>query len=164
MDANISTIIFDNVGNKEQIEMLLEFAEFMPNDADAARITEHIRTAKTISVQRNKIVHASWGLLDSEPARFWSGLTSAHFDRIMDGGQKGNSMLEKFVFPVSRLKKLTKETILLRGLLQEDLALTFPDGPRSRHEKDMRKRMEERRAEALKQIEEMRASSHGKPE
>jgi hypothetical protein len=153
LEPDVSTIIFDNVGTKEQIEMLVSLCDFLPIPEQKDRIITLLDRTREFGIKRNKIVHASWGLLDGEPARFWSGMTSAHSDEIRRQTQKGKSLLQKFVFSASTLEALTAEMVSLREELEAALRVVeIPKGPRSRHfqESEARYREATERSRAMR--------------
>jgi hypothetical protein len=151
LESDVSTIVFDNVGTKEQIEMLVSLCDFLPRPEQKDHVIKLLERTREFGIKRNKIVHASWGLLDGEPARFWSGMTSAHFDEIRRQTQKGKSQVQKFVFSAGTLEALTAEMVALRQELETALhTVEIPEGPRSRRfqesEAKFREAMERSRA------------------
>ena len=112
------------------------------------------------STIRNKIVHASWGEFNREPARFSSNLTSQQMDEIFNETQKGKSLADKLIFPVTRMEKFIPEMINLRDQLEKSLdAIEIPDGPLSRHQR----KMEEHRREMLERRDKWLAERDQKP-
>ena len=100
-------IIFDRIGTKEQIEILDAIFATFQDENERASGERLMRQVEAISVRRNKIVHSGWGLYNGEVARFWHGLTSAHFDEIMRETPKGKSQRERFIFTLTDLNRLT---------------------------------------------------------
>ncbi|UVK51883.1 hypothetical protein DBIPINDM_005206 [Mesorhizobium sp. AR02] len=157
LHLDAATVVFDTVGNKEQIEMLIGLAGFLPRADQREAFSGLLSSVKTLSIKRNKVIHASWGTLDGEPARFWSGLTSTHLNEIMSGSQKGGGYLQNHVHTVTRLDGILSEMVQLRHELQNALDFEFPHGPASRLRR-------ERYDEMVKRRDAFAASLRGKPE
>ncbi|MCA0015875.1 hypothetical protein LB561_22035 [Mesorhizobium sp. B292B1B] len=156
LHLDAATIVFDTVGNKEQIEILTGLAELLPNAAQRDALSILLSSVKAFSIRRNKIIHANWGTLSGEPARFWSGLTSTHFDEIWSGSQKGDGYLQNLVHTVTRLEGIVSDMVQLRLKLEKALDYEIPDGPSGRHQREMMEKM-------IKRREEIEASLRHKP-
>jgi hypothetical protein len=112
-----ASAIFDNIGTKEQIEILVAMSEEIEDDKLQEKIIDLLQGAKSLSSNRHKIVHASWEIFKSEPARIWFGVTKSQFDEMLEGTQKGKSFREKFVFTVEDMEALIQEAIMIRDEL-----------------------------------------------
>ncbi|AZO29999.1 hypothetical protein [Mesorhizobium sp. M1B.F.Ca.ET.045.04.1.1] len=145
LHVDAATIVFDIVGNKEQIEMLIGLTELLPREDQRKVLSDLLSSVKNLSTKRNKVIHASWGKLDGNPARFWSGLTSAHFDDIMSGSQKGGSHLQNHVHTVPQIESIFSKMVELRGQLEQALDFEMPEGPSSRRQREMFEEMVRRR-------------------
>jgi hypothetical protein len=148
LDYEVSSIVFDNIGVKEQLEIVSCLAEFLKNDHEVALLKMVTDEVKSISVMRNKIVHSSWGLFDGEPARFWRNLTSANFEEVQSGSQRGKSYLGSRIFTVTSLNLLTERTVKAREALEEALETIHPEpGPHGKRMAEWEKTRAERLAE-----------------
>jgi hypothetical protein len=146
-DAAIT--IFENITKKEQIVIIEGFVELVFDENDRKRLASLVERMKGFSTQRNKIVHASWGTIDGEPARFSLILTYSNLTEILSGSQKSRSHLDKHIFTVARIDKLTEEGIKLRNDLEKAVhEIRFPPGPRSKTNTMMMERRMRMRAEA----------------
>lgn len=114
----IANTIFDRVGTREQIEIVAELIESMPDPDRRARGVAALKEVEDISKARNKIVHAGWGLFNGEPARFWHGITSARFEEIRGETPKGKSDRERFIFTISDISNLTQRSVSAREQLE----------------------------------------------
>lgn len=114
----IGTIIFDRVGVREQIEILAELAALMPNAEQRESALVAMKEVEFLSKARNKIVHAGWGLFNGERARFWHGITNAHFDGISADTAKGKADRGRFIFTLSDIATLTGRSISVRQTLE----------------------------------------------
>ena len=103
LNSSVSTIIFDRVGTREQIEILVALIEASDavDDPTKGRVAEFQKA----SVQRNKIVHAAWGLYNDQIARFWNGITSANTDDLVNETPKGKSLREKNIHNLADLER-----------------------------------------------------------
>lgn len=122
IDPNKATIIFDRIGTREQTDIVKELLETSDDLSEHAALLDR---AQTISVARNKIVHAGWGLIDGEPARFWHGITSKNFEDIVGETPKGLSARQRFIFSLGEISALTTECTSLRDDLQNALHQAF---------------------------------------
>jgi len=117
LEADIGGAIFDRVGVREQIDILGALVE-LSDDPAAAALPGLLDEANNLSKARNKLVHASWGLFNGQPARFWQGLTSSHLSRISEETAKGKSERVKFIFTLSDLGDLTRRCTAVRSKLE----------------------------------------------
>lgn len=101
LDSDVATIVFDNVGTKEQLAMLSELCESLPDATQRQEVSTSLKSAQEFGVKRNKLVHASWGYLNGELARFWSGLTSAHLKEIQSDSQRAKAMSRNSCSPLT---------------------------------------------------------------
>lgn len=129
LDHNIGPIIFDRVGTREQIEIVGALLENSDELAEHALLLEK---AQKISVSRNKIVHAGWGKLDGEPARFWHGITTKHWDSMVgDDDGKARATITKYIFTTTDMARLTEECVSLR----DELSAVLKQASQKKHEK-----------------------------
>lgn len=112
-----ASAIFDNIGTKEQIEILEAMSDEIEDEKLQGKVRDLLQAAKSLSSNRHKIVHASWEIFQSEPARIWFGVTCNQLDEMLEGTQKGKSFREKFVFTAQDIEALTKEATMIRDEL-----------------------------------------------
>ncbi|TPN60017.1 hypothetical protein FJ981_00325 [Mesorhizobium sp. B1-1-4] len=117
----IGNIIFDRVGAREQIEILTELIHLMPNAEQRESASKAMKEVESLSRARNKIVHAGWGLFNGEPARFWHGITNAHFDGIATDTAQGKADRERFIFTLPDIATLTGRSVSVRQTLESIL-------------------------------------------
>lgn len=118
INPEIAIIIFDRVGVKEQLEIVTELAERISSEDFRSRATKALSEVQNISKARNKIVHANWGLLNGEPARFWQGLSTARLQALRDDTPRAKSDRQNYVFTLPNLRDLTERCLKLRAELE----------------------------------------------
>lgn len=114
----IANTIFDRIGTREQIEILAELVDLIPDGDRNSRAAVALKEVEDISKARNKIVHAGWGLFNGEPARFWHGITSARFSEICQESPKGKADRARFIFTITDIATLTKRSVTVREQLE----------------------------------------------
>jgi len=114
----IANTIFDRIGTREQIEILTEFVDLIPDPERKGRGTSALKEVEDISKARNKIVHAGWGLFNGEHARFWHGITSARFSEICQESPRGKADRTRFIFTISDIAALIARSVAVREQLE----------------------------------------------
>ncbi|RWP46724.1 hypothetical protein [Mesorhizobium sp.] len=117
----IANTIFDRIGAREQIEILAELIELITATEQRASAATAIKEVEEIAKARNKIVHAGWGLLGGEPARFWHGITSARFREITSDTPKGKADRVRFIYTLSDIVQLTDRCVIVRQTMESIL-------------------------------------------
>ncbi|MGJ8570632.1 MAG: hypothetical protein ACSHXI_08030 [Hoeflea sp.] len=121
IEYEIANVIFDRVGVREQIEIITELAESITDPRLRTEAAISLKEVEAISIARNKIVHAGWGLFNEEQARFWHGITSARFDQIARETEKGKADRVRFIFTLTDITHLTERSLGVRQRLESVL-------------------------------------------
>jgi hypothetical protein len=115
--SDSSSIIFDRVGVREQLEIVQALSDAKLDGDDKTKAETILDQVEKISVLRNKIVHAGWGKINGESARFWNGLTGRNLEEIAGDTQKGLSLRERYIHTISHMTNLTARCTGLRDQL-----------------------------------------------
>ncbi|PZO00718.1 MAG: hypothetical protein DCF29_16545 [Alphaproteobacteria bacterium] len=160
----LAQIIFDHVGMREQIDILSDLAETLPQEDDRDRMLRLMKDVDGLSVKRNKIVHASWGLFDHEPARFWRSLTAQNLNEIMEQTQKGKSLRTSRIFTTTDLRGLINYGLALRAELEAALQEISVINEKEDFDRQLSERRAKYREQALRGVAPIRMIEEGLPD
>lgn len=126
MEPTIVSTLLDKARTTEVLEIITRLVGEMADQPRKQPLLGALASAKELSIKRNKLVHAGWGLFNSEIARFSHELTTEDFMEIANESQKGKSKRQNRVFTVQDIEQLTAKCIKTRDELTE-LAFSSPN-------------------------------------
>jgi len=107
LEPEASRIIFDKIGNREQIEIVSELA--LIDKRLTSDFTNLKKMLSECSSRRNKIVHGSWWLIDGVPARVWNGVSTKDRENISGPSDKAVSNRKRFAFTLEQIEAASGE-------------------------------------------------------
>lgn len=121
VDDDQANIIFDNVSAKDQIIILRNMVSYLTSHDgdDGEKLARLLDEVKVLSTTRNRIIHARWGSLHGEIARFWFGITADQVSLMVIEGEGAASCRTK-IFTVPEITAATERCAQVgEGLSQQ---------------------------------------------